>query len=69
MEDEYRCVQGQTNTGIDEDKIDTMEAAQQIPPGRTRWWVRYVKAQLRNIPRHEIAERRKAHRQMEKLPV
>ena len=33
--------------------------------GTTIWWVRYVKTQLRNFARHENAERRKDHRQME----
>ena len=32
MEDEHRDVQGQTNTGIDEDKMDTLEAGQTILP-------------------------------------
>jgi exonuclease III len=37
-------------------------------PGTTIWWVRYVKPQLRNFARHEIAERCKDRRQMENYP-
>ena len=34
-------------------------------PGIILWWIRYVKSQIRNFARHEIADRRKYHRQME----
>jgi len=41
-----------------------MEAAQKILPGITLWWVKYVKPELGNFARHEIAERHKDHRKM-----
>jgi hypothetical protein len=45
--------------------MDTIEAAQKILPRNNPMGLRYVKPQLRNFARHEIAERRKDHRQME----